>query len=73
MERSLPEVVTPPPHDLGTPHGPVDGYTKIPNEYNNYFILNHILDFHTTSLFKLCDDMFESLTKLFVDKMIKKG
>ena len=21
MERSLPEVVTPPPHDLGTPHG----------------------------------------------------
>ena len=42
-----------------------------PNEQNNHSILNQIPDLHITSPFKLCDDMFESFTKLFVDKMEK--
>ena len=42
-----------------------------PNEHHNNFILNHIPDFHITSPFILSDDTFESLRKLFADKMIK--
>ena len=42
-----------------------------PNEHSNNFILNQIPEFHITLLFKLCDDIFESLPKLFVAKMIK--
>ena len=38
------------------------------NEHHNNFILNLIPDFHITSPFKLVDDIFESLTKLFVDR-----
>ena len=46
--------------------------TDTPNEYHNNFIFNQIPDFHITSPFKLCDDIFESSPKLFVDKL-KKG
>ena len=42
-----------------------------PNEHNNHFIFNQIPDFHITSPFKLCDDMFESFPKLFFYKIIK--
>ena len=41
------------------------------NGHHNHLILNQIPDFHITSPFKLSDDIFESLTNLFVDKMIK--
>ena len=52
-----------------------DGYfqniTDTPNEHHNNLILNQIPDFHITSPFKLCDDIFESFQKLCVDKMGK--
>ena len=44
-----------------------------PSENHNNLILNQILDFHITPPFKLCDDIFNSFPKLFVDKMIKNG
>ena len=46
--------------------------TDTPNEHHNHFILNRIPYFHITSPFKLCDDIFESFPKLFVDKMVKQ-
>ena len=39
------------------------------NKHNNNFILNKIPDFHITSPLKWCGDIFESLPKLFLDKM----
>ena len=42
------------------------------NEYHNHFILNQIPDFYIMSLFKVMDDIFELLTKLLVDKIIKR-
>ena len=47
--------------------------TDTQNEHYNNFILNQIPDFHITSPFKLMDDIFKSLPKLFVDKILKKG
>ena len=44
--------------------------TDTPNEHRNHFILNQILNFHITSPFKLCDDMFEQLPKIFFDQII---
>ena len=44
-----------------------------PNEHHNHFILNQVPYFHITSLFKVMDDIFESLPKLFVDKMLEDG
>ena len=41
------------------------------NEHQNHFILNQIPDFHITSPSKLMDDIFESLPRLFVDRMQK--
>ena len=41
-----------------------------PNEDHNNSILNHGPTFYIKPTFKLCDDMFESLSKLFVDKVI---
>ena len=43
-----------------------------PNEHNNHFILNQILDFYITSPSKLIGGIFSSLPKLFVNKMIKE-
>ena len=40
-------------------------------EHHNKFILNQETDFYITSLSKLIDDTFISLTGLFVDRMIK--
>ena len=45
--------------------------TDTPNKNHHNFILNQIPDFHITSPFKLMDDIVESITKLFVDKMKK--
>ena len=45
--------------------------TDIPNEHHNNFLLNQIPDFHIISPFKLCDDIFVSLPKLFFDIMKK--
>ena len=45
--------------------------TYTPNEYHNNSKLNQISDFHITSPSKLMDDIFESLPKLFVDRMQK--
>ena len=46
--------------------------TDTPNENHNHFILNQVPSFHITSPLKLMDDIFESLTKLSVNKMLKK-
>ena len=43
-----------------------------PNENHNNYILYQMPDFYITSPKKLMDDIFESLTNLFVDRMIKK-
>ena len=47
--------------------------TDTPNEHHNYSILNQIPYFNMTSPFKIIYDIFESLSKLFVDEMQKKG
>ena len=49
----------------------LNNITGTPNKHHNNFILNQIRDFHITPPFKLCNDVFESLPKLFFDKMIK--
>ena len=46
--------------------------THQPNKNHNHFILNQKPDFHTTSPFKLMNDIFELLPKLFGDQMLKK-
>ena len=43
--------------------------TDTPNEHHKSFILNQIPDFHITSPFKLCDDIFENFPISFADKM----
>ena len=45
--------------------------TDTPNEHNNNLIFDQITNFHIKSLFILMDDIFESLQKLFVDKIQK--
>ena len=44
-----------------------------PKENHNHFILNQKPIFNIISLSKLVDDIFTSLTKLFVDEIIKTG
>ena len=44
-----------------------------PNEDHNKLVLNQIPDFLITSPSKLMDETFESLPKLFVDRMQKKN
>ena len=43
-----------------------------PTEHNNKLILNQEPYFYITSLSKLMDETFTSLSDLFVDKMIKE-
>ena len=45
--------------------------TDTPNEHHNNFILNQMPYFHIKSPFKLMNDIFESLPKLFVDILLK--
>ena len=46
--------------------------TDTPKEHRNHIILKHIPDFYITSLLKLMDNIFESLTKFFVVRIFKK-
>ena len=41
--------------------------TDKPKEHHNHFILNNNPNFYITSLLKLVNDMFTSLTNLFAD------
>ena len=49
----------------------LNNMTDTTNEHHDNFILNQVLDFYITSLSNLMDGMFESFTKLFVDRMLK--
>ena len=44
--------------------------TDIPDQNNNNFILNKIPDMYITSPSKFMNEIFESFTNLYVDRML---